>query len=479
MIFLKAQNRAAALTFLLCTSLLSGHARAMSLDWSGTYRAEAIDVDRTSLGDPRLRKSYLLNHLTLSPRVIASDGVYINSRFEVLPNREPRYANSQLGQFFGSGVKNPPASTNETDSNTMSQNAGGSQIYVNQLYLNVNNDYGSLILGRAPIQFGLGIRHNAGLGLFDHWYDTRDIIGYKVVVGNLSLTPMFGRAYSGTIGQGTQVNDQMIDIEYDNRETGSLLGIFYETRKGSSGANDVPSSKINPEGGGGTIQTDYSIQNVNVVLGRDWSTFDFKIEGGFTSGDSGVYTASQEQIRVNSFGVATELNFRNPESNWAWTVKAGIASGDNPNTKDYEGYVFDRNYDTGMLLFNHRLGKFDILRTYLSREPGHATDDEVDEEAISNTVYFAPSVTYKAGSKFDVKNTLVYAVLNTNPILGVDIDKNLGFEWDIDLVYKPQEKIQWINSVGLLFPGAAFKGGDPNTSNGFTYGFSSKAAISF
>ncbi|HWU43088.1 MAG TPA: hypothetical protein VN132_06610, partial [Bdellovibrio sp.] len=80
------------------------------------------------------------------------------------------------------------------------------------------------------------------------------------------------------------------------------------------------------------------------------------------------------------------------------------------------------------------------------------------------------------------KNTLVYAQLLNTVKNSVAAKKDLGLEWDIELVYKPSERIQWVNQIGLLFPGQAWKNGtgpDGNLSNDFTFGLASKAAISF
>ncbi len=453
---------------------MSQPARAMTLDWTGGYRIELNEIDSTTLGDPKGRKSYLLNQLYLSPKIIASDGINIISRFEVLPSRDTRYQNSQLGQFWGPGVGSG-SGTNDTDTNTRAQNQPTSQIAVSQLYLNINQEFGSMIVGRAPMDFGLGIRHNGGFGAFDHWYDTRDLIGYKIVMGNLFIMPMLARSYSGSIEQGTQINDQMIHLQYENLETGSLLGIFYETRKGALGANDTPVAAF----GGSVVGGEYSEQNVNVLLGRDWSGFGFKIEAGFTSGASGVFNASNEEIRFNSYGIATEFDFKNKESRWHLLTRIGVATGDNPTTKDYEGYAFDRNYDVAMLLFNHPLGKADFLRSSVSRNTTQSFSQSVDDESISNVAYISPRLDYHMGDQWNLRNTFTYAQLMTDPIVGADVSKNLGFEWDIGVIYKPHEKIQWVNEVGLLFPGEAFKGGTNNYSNSFTYGFASKAAITF
>jgi hypothetical protein len=34
---------------------------------------------------------------------------------------------------------------------------------------------------------------------------------------------------------------------------------------------------------------------------------------------------------------------------------------------------------------------------------------------------------------------------------GVDVAKDLGFEWDTGLTYRPHERITWVNEFGFLF----------------------------
>jgi hypothetical protein len=68
----------------------------------------------------------------------------------------------------------------------------------------------------------------------------------------------------------------------------------------------------------------------------------------------------------------------------------------------------------------------------------------------------------------------------TSPLAGVEGSKDLGFEYDLDLVYKVREKVQWVNQFGFLFPGAAFKQETiPGSENNFTFGFATKIGLQF
>ena len=78
-----------------------------------------------------------------------------------------------------------------------------------------------------------------------------------------------------------------------------------------------------------------------------------------------------------------------------------------------------------------------------------------------------------------MKGVLATGYLNVDPIAGMSVSKSVGYEFDYSLNFTPRKGILWSNEVGLLFPGAAFKGGTNDFTNAFTYGFQTRAAISF
>ncbi|MFZ4403824.1 MAG: hypothetical protein ACOYOK_06950 [Pseudobdellovibrionaceae bacterium] len=465
--------------FLLISFFWSSSLLAMSLDWKGGYRFEWTEIEKPQLGytgAPGGSKSYILQSLYLSPKVIAADGVNIISRFEILPNTQTAYANSQAGQIWGLGTQSSDPSLN----NAKSDNQGQTQIRVSQAYLNINQEYGSLILGRAPFEFGLGMTYNAGNGAFDHWMDNRDIATYKFIVGDWTFAPMISRIYDVDVQRGEAMQEQSFILNYESKDTGSVIGYMQSSRKAPQSINDAKTAF-----GGASVNGDFNLNRTNFTLGRTWSNFAFKFEAGFETGSTGIVNSSGQNIDMNGYGLALELTVPKGKSKWDYVFKVGMATGDNPDTATYEGYQFDRNYDVAMLLFNHRLGAKhrDFLRTSLIRSTSvdHATS--IDDEAISNAIYVSPQFNYEWNDKLDLKNTITYAQLVVEPnTVSSNIrntQKDLGFEWDIELAYKPQEKIQWVNQIGLLFPGKAFENGSENLSTDFTYGFASKAVISF
>jgi hypothetical protein len=467
----------------LAISAASSAANALSIDWKGTYRFEWTQVDRPTLGTPYGMKAYGLNYLSLSPKIIAADGVNIVSKFDVLANQDPAYADAQFGQLFGQGW-----GAGGAQKNVNSQNQRSTSLLVSQLYLNINQEYGALVVGRAPLEFGLGMTHNAGNGAFDHWADTEDMVGYKFIVDNFFFMPIFGRVYD-TISQGNQAQDMIFHLQYESKETGSLIGIMHQTRKASQGVNDAPIPTTGAASTNTLGSSEYNVQTINFILGREWERFGFKLEAGFNSGNNGQKTAAGEDVKANGYGVVADLYFPRKESKFGWNLKMGMATGDDPTSANaFEGFQFDRNYDVAMLMFNHRLGQRDFLTTGSIKDSTKDASNSLDDEAISNAMFVAPKMTYAWNDRLDFNNTLIYGQLLTNPVSGAtNPAKDLGLEWDIEFVYKPTDRLQWVNQIGILAPGKAFKNGDgagPGLATGgletaTTFGFASKAAISF
>lgn len=461
--------------------LLAGStASAMSLDWTGNYRFEYIEIDNPSLSSGS-RKGYVLNQLWLSPKIVASDGYNIVSKFHLLSNGDADYANSQVGQIWGPGVNSvaPASGTNSDNSNVLSQQQPQSTIKVSELYLNINQEFGSIVVGRAPNHFGLGITHNAGQGKWDHWYDNRDMIGYKFYNGYLSMMPSIGKVYDNRVEQGYEVTDQTFVFEYDNTETGNLLGLYYETRTGV--ANDAPDTEFG--GTGASVQTRFASTSYNIILGKKYTNLDFKIEGAFQSGSTGVKNSTGSDVRLNGFAVVADFNYLPNETKSKWNFKFGSVSGDDPSTEDFEGYILDRNYDVAFMLFNHRLGQFDIFKTALSKSGTKTATNSMDDEGISNVMFISPTWTFDSTDKSQWRVRVTWAQLtNSDFNVGAGIEKigaDIGTEWDLAYVYKAHENMEWRNEVGLFSPGSAFKGGSMDLDTKSVIGFQSSAAISF
>jgi hypothetical protein len=466
----------------LCIFFSQASAWAGDIDWSGTYRIEGVKVENAEVNNEEKNKQYILHHLVLKPKITAYDGLTIHGRFDIM--NAGTYPNSQVGQFFGNGVgtASPGSSANNS---ILSDNQSSEMIAVNELYLTFVQEFGVLTVGRAPLQFGLGMSYNAGAGAFDHWFDNRDMVAYKMSFGNLTLTPMIAKVVEGEVGYEDDIDDYMVQLMYENPDSELKLGAMYRIRHAGRYGNVAPGTPVFGDGAGaGAASAGFKGEYLNLFFQR-WVGDSFKIgvEASTQKGETGVVSTGG-QVDMDAYGVAVEIDWVPKASSFHMGLKAGVASGDDVNTvNNYEGFMFDRNYDVAFLLFNHPLGRYDIFRTAGNSTPPTSVENtypsfRADEETISNVMYFAPHFKYKWSDTFDSQFGLTYAQLNSDPISGRSVDKAAGFEVDITLNYKPYDNVQWMNRLGVFAPGAAFEAGglnDPQT----VYGIETKAAITF
>jgi hypothetical protein len=468
------------LGFVLSSTLWSGSAAAGDLTWSGLYRVEAFQSNDPEL-DGNRGTAYMLHHLILSPKIIAADGFTVYGRFDIL-NSSKYGTNNQVGQVFGTGpnqtLTNTPADSSQ--SNVFSRTQSSDTLAVTELYATWVQEFGVLIAGRTPLQFGLGITHNAGNGIFDHWLTTEDVLGYKIVLGNFFILPMYGKVNSGDVGVEDDVNDYMIHVEYDNPETDLSLGIFYEMRVATGFGNDAPAGTALGDAGA-TASQGFKSSTISIYSKQKLKDFTIGVEAGLQSGDTGVVNSDHTTaVKLNTFGIAGEIAYNSADSKWSMLTKLGVASGDDAGTQDsYEGFTFNRNYNIGLLMFNHPLGQGNILRTATVRDQTKTSASQVDTEAVSNAFYFAPGLQYKFRENLAFGGTFVYALLKNEPFANGTTAKDLGYEVDVNVTYKPYERFTWITEAGFLFPGNAWAGGPNNFDRKPDYGLSTKAAISF
>lgn len=456
--------------------------QAMVLDWQGMYRLEGVQLENADLNSNRRDTSYILHHLYLKPKIEASDGLKIYSRLDLF--NSSFYPNSQMGQFFGNG---PGGATpkNERDSNALSQAQASETVSVTELYLTLKSEsgYGMLIAGRKMFHFGLGISHNDGSGMFDHYFDSKDLLAYKMAVGNFTFTPIFAKINEKALNVGDDVNDYMVDISYYNKDTDIRFGLIYESRVTGGWGNDAPTT-----GWGTATNTKidhWNGQRMNLFYERKFSEARIGFEAATNSGDTGIQTTGGEMITLSGFGIALEADYKPSNSRWAYSLKTGFASGDDPKTPSkYEGFIFDRNYNVGFLLMNHVMGSYDLFRTSLGRPSTSpvSTDTQAssfaDEESISNVMYFAPEFKYHWKPNLDLNLTFVTGALNVQPDALKNVDTAIGYEVDFSLMYKPSDKMVWTNTLGAMFPGGAFSDGGTYQTE-YALGVTTKAAISF
>lgn len=475
--------------------LFATHAQAGDIEWSGLYRAEGIMMHRPSLDSGTAKsKNYGVHTLLLRPKIVAADGLYITSQLNIFNATDPVLGN-QFGDYFGKGPNGANGGPTPTAgySNTTSESETSSKFRLTQFYVTHVQEYGSLVVGRVPLQFGLGITHNAGRGLFDHYSDTRDLVGYKVSLGNFYFLPMYAKINENKVSGYDDVNEINLHLQYENPESDAAMGVLFQNRKSSKAGNDTPGDALDLNGGT-TVSNEYNAKNFNVFYKKEDASYDVAFEVAQQGGKSGFKSSDNKEIEFGGFGAAIEYSYHRPESRNTYGFKAGYATGDDPKTpNEYEGFIFDRNYEVSMFLFNHGLGQADLLHTKLIGRTDRSdtvapTDNDgtvegkPDVEAISNVTYLSPYFARKWSDKWSMVATLTTGWLNDNTVHvganNITTTADLGYELDFSVVFKATEKITWVNQFGYFLPGSAWEVDGTLTADRM-YGFVTKAAVSF
>ncbi len=451
------------------TTVFTYQAYAGDINWAGRYRVESHLLKNPRLTSASNDHSYLNHHLVLSPHVIAADGITIHTRFDIFNNSD--YPNSQFGQFFGgSGTTTNAAATGEMDSET---------IAVTELYLSWVHQFGSLIAGRAPVHFGLGLTHNAGNGEFDHWFDRKDLIGYKIVMGNMYLLPMYGKIREGGVSADDDIKDYMIQVAYENLDTDLEIGLFYQQRSAGAGGNDLTITDPIFNNPVPATHGDLSVKTYNLFVKKKRGDFDFGVEASMQSGSTGL-VAGGTNIDIDASAVVAEIGYKPQGSKWSYDLKLGSISGDSRDSAaTYEGYLVNRNYDVSMLMFNYVLGtgagSIFGNENYIDAITS-AAGKEVDVGQMSNVIYLAPGFKWDWSDKWSLNGRFLYAQLIEEQHPGQSTD--LGYEFDVGVYHRPFDRFVIGVDLGYLVAGDAFKG--PGTyENKNAYGVITKAAISF
>ena len=177
-------------------------ARALELDWSGQFRAEMhllknytldssdsgsqVDTGRTKTagglptgyyipGGGSNNATFETLFLRLQPKMIVNDNIVIKSEF---------WAGSPTFGLFGDAY---PYTTDQRQ--FYSTQSRGAYFTAQRLWGEFTTDFGIVTVGRAPLNWGLGLFWSAGDGLWDRYESTADQIRLTSKFGSFTFSP--------------------------------------------------------------------------------------------------------------------------------------------------------------------------------------------------------------------------------------------------------------------------------------------------
>jgi hypothetical protein len=474
-------------------------ASAFSLDWSGYFRADHnfvsdYQLDRSSPGysnagyngeyipgEGTKSTTFSSVFMKLKPRVLVNDNIIVHSEWNV---GDPVYG------FFG---RNVPT---EDQHNPFSTGKGAMSLSVARLWLDVHSDFGTVQVGRAPMQWGLGAIFNSGDNPFDRYQSTSDTIRLVSKFGYLSLMPLYAKnsmgrnlagarnPFSDQVLQGSDdVTDYGIGLRYDNPEEDLEAGGLYYKRN----ASDTQTSYYYP-----STATSYTsgANGMNLKLfdffaKKSWHHFELGGELPIYSGEIGDVNGVGSRNTYKAMALAMEAALK--YDTWRHTLKLGTVPGQSPATsgaanrgKAFSAMQFNRDYKLGLILFRYNMGNFgpanpDSIPVQNPSAGQSATFNPTTrspyDASITNAKYVMLA-TEKHWEQWGISTGLVWAQANQTAKAGLDAynhrtgqwftsvadqSKNMGLEWDLGSRYNWDDNISVGADLGFLFPGSYFK----------------------
>lgn len=476
--------------FTLSLSLFCNNADALTIDWSGYFRGDnnfvhnyqhdmsapgytnANGTGEYVKGEGAKNATFSSYFLKLKPKVLVNDNVTVYSEWNI--------GDPEAG-FFGRGV--PRQEIN----NPLTTRKGDLDISASRLWLDTHTDFGTLQVGRAPMNWGLGVVFHSGDNPWDRYQSTMDTIRLNSKFGYLSFMPIYakmamGRSLAGAqnpttgnvVGGSDDITDYGIALKFDNPEEELEAGFLYYKRS----ANDQQTNIFFP-GGSTAYSAGYNGMNVKLFdfyARKVWKRFELKGEMPIYTGEIGDVNNVGSRNNYKGIGMAAEASLN--MDTWKHTLKFGQASGQGPvetgkRGNNFGALYFNRNYKLGNILFRYNLNGFGPANadplypsTTSSANSPNTTVSPYDA-AIVNARYFMLG-TERMGEQWGWNLGFVYATAREHAVKGKDfynhrtrawetatLDQasDLGFELDTGLKYKWDESITFGADLGLFFPG--------------------------
>lgn len=483
MIYTKIKSIVSVSFFVFGFLTFSVSANAYDFYWSGNYSSEGNYFNGLNLGNTASssEKSYINHHLFLKPEMILFSGLSVKGALDVLNSGSDSLPSSQrIGHVMGGTLTNT-STVNGTEPVFLNRILEKNRpLNLSEAYFEYAHTNGTLTLGRVPLEFGLGAFYSKGHGLFDHFYTNRDGVTYDFQFGNLYFKPMFFFLSDSVNTSLGRVVEYGLEFHFRVEDSGLDLGALFLQR--NIDAQAYRDANL------GAVSGEASPLFFNIFYKRKQKSYSYALEAFVQSGEIGQ-NQNGDNVSLDGFGLAIEANYLYKE--WDFKLKTGFASGDDGSNTSYSAVGFHRNYNVGLILFNHplSLGDFDPLQTN-SRErlsgqnsSNFNVDQTADTDRVSNSIYFAPTVDYTFSKQWQLSSTLLFAWLSERDISGSRLSPFLGSELDLTLTYKPTENIVVATTAGYFLPGSAFEGGrtgaNSNLNNSSSFGATVNFGVTF
>ena len=490
-------------------------ALALELDWNGQFRSEfnyvktyTMDGNATGLDPVRAPTVTLSNG---NQQVQSKGGYYVpfggsnNATFETLfAKLQPKavvndnitiksewWVGDPIYGFYGGA--SPYPSDQKQYYSTFSR---GSYITAQRFWGEFLTDFGTIKLGRAPLNYGLGLVWNSGDDMWSHYESTGDIVSLVSKFGAFSFIPTFvsystgnnvggncqgpatnaGGGCTPTAGSGA-LNDYSIQVKYENLDEDFTAGLNFIRRIAGSSQDSVSGYFWNGVGG-------LNYNTYDIYMKKKIGKLEIAAEVPVTNGNVGG-------VPYSTWAFAAEADWRVNDP-WEFLFKVGRAPGqpDSPTQQpgSYKGFYFNQDYQIALIMFNYALQNF--------AGPNNLNNPNVQPSAlaspydnpITNASYLAVTPTLHA-DKWKFHANYVFAKANQTATpgqffwntqtrnmqannAGETQGSSLGWEMDYGADFQYDQYFQFGFNVGWWFPGSYYGfsnvAGNDNATNAVT-----------
>ncbi len=433
--------------FLIAALFWGNTGFAVTMNFTGSFRAEGNFLDRPNLLSNSPAKKYLSARALLSPNLVIDDHFSIKSQWSLLtsptftPNAATGLGSGQGGYIFG--------------------DISSQALVLNRAWLEWTSDFGVFRLGRMPVAWGYGLLWDAGNRIWDDYQTTQDRLEYRLHLGNV----VGALAYSKTrklalLGDNNDQEFYTIYLQYNNPEMDVEGGILFEKQSRASGQQADLIAAGNP----------YPLSNnvVDVYLKKKISYFTFGGEIGWLTGDAADFNGDGKKDTLNAVGAVLSSTFE------YHSVKAFIellyASGDaNLKAGHLNGFVLlHQNRRPGLIIGRQLLGP----ATKELAGQGSMVAYGQPGQSFSGVIYARP------GFRFDWSRNWasgIELVIARKAASAAGEIANLGVEVDFGTDYSVYKNFDLGVSFGYLFSGNGLNVASPKG----VFGFQMTAALKF
>ena len=510
---LKSSIRSLTLSVLVSLITVSS-ASALDLDWSGQFRAENHWIKNYTMGNGALsdvtragKGGYYIPgggddsahfqtlFMRARPKVIVNDNVYIKSEW---------WLGNPIYGFYGNGF---PGSADQRIYN--STGSTGSTLTVARLWADLMTDVGTVQLGRAPLNWGLGLVWNSGDGMYDRYQSTGDVVRIVSKFGSFTVSPSVIKYGTGNniggacsaVGAtctahpgGSALTDISFQLKYENPDEDMEGGVNFIRRLGgpsqdaSGGGVYVPGDTTGGARAGGMNFT-------------TWDIYAKKKFGNFSiGGEVPVITGELGGASYQTSALVAESKYKFNET-WDFNLDFGQMPGQ-PNAGTatsadiFRAFYANPAYRKGFIMFQYQLANFQGPNTQNNSSVTSANLRSPWDNPMTNTRYLSLGLGART-NKWRFHADYLFASALEAASAGStyfnswerrfyanaakDQAKGMGWEMDYGLTFDWDDHFQFGFDFGWFFPGAYYKFSNTATDNNTdaVFGTVLKAGVTF